>query len=74
VLGSTADLVDAVISTAREHVAAEAAAATRSRQLAADTANAEVCFSLNALTLDFSFAPTECSVGPLALIGTRQIA
>ena len=42
VLGSTADLVDAVIATARDHLATEAAAASRAKQLANDAATSEV--------------------------------
>ena len=42
VLESTADLVDAVITTAREHLQSEAQAAAKARQLTVETANAEV--------------------------------
>ena len=42
VMGSTADLVDAVIATARQHVREEREAGNKSRQLAVDTANDEV--------------------------------
>lgn len=42
VLESTADLVDAVINTAREHLVVELEAAQRSKQYALEMANAEV--------------------------------
>ncbi|CAD6590162.1 MAG: kinesin motor protein cin8, partial [Tremellales sp. Tagirdzhanova-0007] len=42
VLDSTADLVDAVISTARDHLAVEAQSSVRLNQLTSDTANAEI--------------------------------
>jgi kinesin family protein 11 len=42
VLGSTADLVDNVITTTRTHLASEAAAAERSKALAHQTAAAEI--------------------------------
>lgn len=42
VLGSTADLVDTVITTTRTHLASEAAAAERSKTLAHQTAAAEI--------------------------------
>ena len=41
-LDSTADLVDAVLTTARVHLATEAEAAVKSRKLATDIADAEV--------------------------------